>query len=634
MVRKILLLRPKGGVGQTTVAIALALLAHRFGRRVLLVDANPHSGIAASMPVERLGFTLRSLPAHSLPTDAALADWIGATWHRLSESDYDLLLIDSPHRHNGFAMRACLQLGDEILVVTRTEPLALRLLPPLLEWIHQEIGQRPSLRFRGIVLIDPPGEPCPTEWTREVESILADAPFLARLPYVPELAHWGVIGPPNNVEDRLPECFRHLAETLRWIPTHPNATSPNVPSSHVPEGASMADAGDKTSALDSASVGTVVHDPLVPELASAETVATHRLEPAVAAMEVQSETDSWTPSHRSTESIEWPKPAGSTNPSDDSGSEHAWLAAGGAAGQLLLWDLLRGLHSQVEWTTPFREIQALTFVDQGRQLVVAGTEGGLSLFDLGDRREARPFVGHSGSVTAVGIAPNGPLLASASLDQTIRLWHLQTGEAVACWTGHKGPVTCLAFSPDGLFLASGSWDRTLRVWEVATGKELVCFRAHEKMVTAVAFAPDGRSLATGGWDKLILIWELSLREPLLALQGNTLAVASIHYLPDGLRLVSGGWDGTVRLWDVTTGEQCRCLRSSADPLRAIALADDGQALASCGADGKVRLWDLVGGVQRATLQPPLPQANAVAFAPLSPGLRATKGARSQVLRSL
>ncbi|MBU0472227.1 MAG: ParA family protein [Nanoarchaeota archaeon] len=50
--RKICVINQKGGVGKTTTAVSLAAGLARFGKRVLLVDLDPHSNIELSMDLD------------------------------------------------------------------------------------------------------------------------------------------------------------------------------------------------------------------------------------------------------------------------------------------------------------------------------------------------------------------------------------------------------------------------------------------------------------------------------------------------------------------------------------------------------------------------------------------------------
>ena len=175
------------------------------------------------------------------------------------------------------------------------------------------------------------------------------------------------------------------------------------------------------------------------------------------------------------------------------------------------------------------------------------------------------IAGHSSFVRHVAFSPDGKLMASASGDRTVRIWHVADDRLHATLHGHGHTIWSVAFSPDGRTLATGSQDHTARLWNVADGQLLHTLEGHSDIVWSVAFSPDGRTLATGSHDKTVRLWKTPEGQRLATLEGHTGLVRSLAFSPDGRHLATASGDNTARIWLLHDAEES-CDWSPCEPL--------------------------------------------------------------------
>ena len=215
---------------------------------------------------------------------------------------------------------------------------------------------------------------------------------------------------------------------------------------------------------------------------------------------------------------------------------------------------------------------------------------------------------------SVAFSPDGRTIASASSDDTIRLWDAGTGEEKLTLTRHTDYVRSVAFSPDGRTIASGS-DDTIRLWDAGTGEEKLTLTGHTDYVTSVAFSPDGRTLASGSSDDTIRLWDAGMGEEKRTLMGHSGGVLSVAFSPDGRTITSGSGDDTIRLWNAETGEEKHTLMGHLDSVWSVAFSSDNRTIASSSRDNTIRIWDAKTGTHKRTLTGHSDWVWRVAFSP-------------------
>ncbi|KAG8901639.1 WD repeat-containing protein 33 [Tulasnella sp. 417] len=117
---------------------------------------------------------------------------------------------------------------------------------------------------------------------------------------------------------------------------------------------------------------------------------------------------------------------------------------------------------------------------------------------------------------------------------------------------HKNTIQSIAWSVNGDMIASASRDQTLRVFDIRAMKEFVCFKGHKKEVCSVAWHPIQPSiLVSGGSEGSIVHWSLDSPTPAPRAsvdEAHDSNVWCLAYHPLGHILVSAANDYTTRFW--------------------------------------------------------------------------------------
>jgi len=238
-------------------------------------------------------------------------------------------------------------------------------------------------------------------------------------------------------------------------------------------------------------------------------------------------------------------------------------------------------------------VSAATFSPDGDLLLAGNRSGQIVWHDgrSGDLLITRE--GHTEHVVDITFSPDGRFLATASWDDTARLWN-RDGEEVALFEGHGGSVNTAAFSPGGERLLTASWDFTARLWDLE-GNERAVLQGHQGFVWSALFSPDGRHILTASQDGTARLWDAG-GDPVRTFEGHTGPVVSAVFSPrlgpdGGYYVLTASEDGTARLWH-QDGTPLAVMSGHEGAVRAAIFHPTGGQVITGGDDGVVRRWSI------------------------------------------
>ncbi len=242
-----------------------------------------------------------------------------------------------------------------------------------------------------------------------------------------------------------------------------------------------------------------------------------------------------------------------------------WLAAGGQAGQLLIWNCEQPQHPP--------------------QLIYQVNCGGW----------IEHLVWHPSH-----------LELAVSCGSHLKIWNVLTSTEIATWKFDKSAIFDLAWHPTGAALAVAGY-KGLQIWSPNDRHAPTNRIELETTSLSIAWASDGRYLAAGNLDRTLTIVDWHNSDDLWTLHGCPGKIRQLTWIPGNttpcLAVASGT---TISIWKLTpdrTNWQGQLLAGHQGIVEALAAHPAAPILASGSADGYACLWSIDGEIAQILTDP-------------------------------
>lgn len=248
----------------------------------------------------------------------------------------------------------------------------------------------------------------------------------------------------------------------------------------------------------------------------------------------------------------------------------------------------------------------------GDKIVVVGNRNGeLELFDIASSTLIDTVKAHDGAIWTLHVHPDGKSIATGSADKSAKFFNFEVVQEEAPGTTRTIPrfklvhtrtlkvaddVLSLRFSPDSRLIALSFLDNTVKVFFVDSLKLFLNLYGHKLPVLNMDISFDSKMIVTCSADKNVRLWGLDFgdcHKAFFAHQDSIMQVAFIPHNQDGNghHFFSASKDRIVKYWDGDKFEQIQKLDGHHGEIWALAVSRTGEFIVTASHDKTIRVWE-------------------------------------------
>ncbi|KAF2707495.1 WD40 repeat-like protein [Pleomassaria siparia CBS 279.74] len=248
----------------------------------------------------------------------------------------------------------------------------------------------------------------------------------------------------------------------------------------------------------------------------------------------------------------------------------------------------------------------------GDKIVVVGTkEGDIELYDIAASSLLDKISAHEGAVWTMQVHPDGKSLVTGSADKSVKFWKFEIVEEEIPGTRRTTPrlklvqnrilkinddILSVRFSPDSRLLAVATLDNTVKVFFVDSLKLFLNLYGHKLPVLNMSISSDSKLIATCSADKNVRIWGLDFGDCHKALFGHEDSIMQISFIPHPVEaeekhiFFSASKDKMIKSWDGDKFEQIQKFKGHHGEIWAMTVSRTGDFVVTASHDKSIRVW--------------------------------------------
>jgi WD40 repeat protein len=217
-------------------------------------------------------------------------------------------------------------------------------------------------------------------------------------------------------------------------------------------------------------------------------------------------------------------------------------------------------------------------------------------------------------VISIDASADGRFIATASHDNTVKIWDAKTTELISSREVKDAPNQ-IRFSPNSKRLACVDRSNFVTIWDSGSGEQVNLIGPFAEDLTSIGFFDQSKRIVIGtsnvdldaisrkekklaDVEPVLRVVDLSDESIVAELSGHSNRINSVDCTLNGEFIVSGGEDSEVRVWKQVSRERYELhkrFNAHSAKITSVAISPTQSVFATCGGDAMIKLWELETG---------------------------------------